>query len=101
MVETKKEDTRAKLRSHAFWDALLPIFDKYYKQIDSGFTLNEISQGIKTLESLTRFSPITSNEAYESYESERLGYGKKFTTPKQLLRQLIQRVYWKFMEYLG
>lgn len=68
-IKPENEDTVVNLNLSPFWDSLLPIFDKYYKQIDNLFTTDEIYYDIKLLNSLIKYSPISLSKAYKSYRT--------------------------------
>ncbi len=75
-MEPKKEDTITILNSHHFWDSLLPIFDKYYQNVNGSFKPEEIFKDIKELKDLIKFSPVSLKEVFKSYKSSRLGASK-------------------------
>lgn len=68
-IKPDKEDMVTILNSNPFWDSLLPIFDKYFEQVDKPFTVEEIYFDIELLKSLMKYSPISLNEAYKSYRA--------------------------------
>lgn len=91
-IMPKEVDTQVKLKQLPFWDKLLPIFDKYYNQIDHAFDLQEINRDIESLESLKQFSPVPLKEAYESYTSIDLEPRKKLNPLKRGLRWIVVRI---------
>lgn len=72
-VEPTSVDTEATLSDHPFWDSLLPIFDKYYIEIERDFCEVEIHRDIARLKTFLRFSPLSLEEAYRHFESISLG----------------------------
>ena len=68
----KKEDVTYKLKNHKFWDMVDPIFTKYYDNLDSSFTVEEIDNDINTLRSrLDSFDKLNLADVYESFEIEK------------------------------
>ncbi len=68
-IKPENEDMVTILNSNPFWDSLLPIFDKYFEQVDKSFTAEEIYFDIESLKSLMRYSPLSINEVYKSYRT--------------------------------
>ena len=62
-------DVQVKLKEHKFWKDYLPVFDKYYKNLDNSFTKQEIKKDIDFLENLRfKYGLIPLDEAYIEYE---------------------------------
>jgi len=70
-AHTKPErlDLQVKLAAHKFWKDYLPIFDKYYKNLDNNFTRREIKKDIDFLENLrVEYDLIPLDEAFIEYQ---------------------------------
>ena len=62
-------DVQVKLSEHKFWKDYLPIFEKYYKNLDNNFTKREIKKDIDFLENLRlEYGLIPLDEAFIKYE---------------------------------
>lgn len=59
----KREDVVVSLKSHSFWDVVLPIFYKYYNNVDSVFSSVEINKDIDLLKGLS-YKKIKIDELY-------------------------------------
>jgi hypothetical protein len=57
-------DTIVTPRPHPFWDALLPVFDKYYGRTSGGFAPQEVAADIARVEALAAFSPLPLETLY-------------------------------------
>lgn len=69
-IPPQKEDTIVKLnKEFEFWEQLLPIFKKYYNNINKKFKKIEVEEDILKIEDLIKYSPINIRNAYEEYTS--------------------------------
>ena len=73
-LKPRKEDTKVELRPHRFWNVLLPVFDKYYTQLDRSVSQEEIAADLKTLRSELP-AEVSLKELYESASSVSFGTG--------------------------
>jgi hypothetical protein len=62
-------DTRSKPAPHAFWDAFLPLFDKYYRALDGVFAAAEVRADQHALARLADRHAMTLGEGFASFES--------------------------------
>ena len=59
-------------KNHKFWDIVDPIFNKYYNNLDSSFSVEEIDEDINTLRSeLDSFDELKLTDVYENFEIEK------------------------------
>lgn len=65
-------DTVVELKPHSFWDHILPIFDRYYNQIDKKFSEEEIIDDISKLKSYIKFSPLPISKLYKKVQNIQL-----------------------------
>jgi hypothetical protein len=68
-VEPRILDTKSKVKTHKFWEALLPIFDKYYQQPNGSFGAQEIGADLRELELAANTLSMTLREGFESFET--------------------------------
>jgi hypothetical protein len=65
-IFTGKLDTTTVLKPHPFWDACLPLFDKYFGHLtDATFSIDEIERDCAALEKLRSFAPLPLSALYE------------------------------------
>ncbi len=88
-IKPKEQDTKVKLKEHPFWDEYLPIFDKYHYGIKT-------EEDIAKLKSLIKYSPLTLDDLYESYES--IIIQKK--SPRKKIKSMVNVIYNIIMKYL-
>ena len=65
-------DTTSKISSHEFWKKILPIFDKYYSNIDKEFPRHVVEQDLKKVNQIWDNHKLTLNEAFESFRSVKI-----------------------------
>jgi len=82
------KDTKVELASHPFWDKLLPIFDKYFKNPNGKISEKTVLADIEKIKSLKSFFPLKLNEAYLDYTNINL-YPRGYIR-KKILRQIGQ-----------
>lgn len=76
-IEPKREDTVAKINQIPFWKKLLPIFYKYYNNINNKFEIPEIKRDIEIIRNLIKFSPLPMGKAYKMHKSSSFKEKKK------------------------
>jgi hypothetical protein len=81
-VKPAKLDTTVELKPHAFWDAYLPLFDKYYLATDKIWSKEETEADLATLRKLRSFSPLPLTSCYANLETTRLKNAPKPVSPK-------------------
>ena len=59
-------DTQASLAKHSFWEATLPLFDKYYERIDQSFRETDVLSDLDAINAVWGAFPMSLNEGYES-----------------------------------
>lgn len=62
-------DTVSELRPHPVWDAVLPIFDKYYGRLDGNVAPAELEADRKILAGLPARLSMTLGEAFSDFKS--------------------------------
>tara|TARA_R100000315_G_C5233518_1_gene144595 strand:- start:898 stop:2076 length:1179 start_codon:yes stop_codon:yes gene_type:complete len=68
----ESEDVVYLEKNHKFWDIVDPIFNKYYNNLDSSFSVEEIDEDINTLRSeLDSFDELKLTDVYENFEIEK------------------------------
>jgi hypothetical protein len=73
-IKPNKMDTTVELISNAFWDDILPVFDKYYYRdgrVD--YSIDEVNNDLDQLEDLMKHSPLPLEECYKYISTQRLG----------------------------
>ncbi|MDT8309660.1 MAG: hypothetical protein RQ866_09015 [Bacteroidales bacterium] len=71
-VKPGKLDTTANLKNHPFWDDVLPIFDKYYTQLNTKINTNELDNDLKTITLLEGKHHAGLNDCYDKFSSKSL-----------------------------
>ena len=92
-LKPRIQDTEASLLSHPFWDALLPIFDKYYRAGGGSFSREEISEDKHCLTSMLERFEVRHADIYEEFMSFKIvsvseGEGDTFSVEGRGLRSL-------------
>lgn len=64
-------DTQATLARHPFWDAVLPVFGKYYFSPNDVFPEAEVQTDLRALQDALNFS-MTLNEGYSTISSQKM-----------------------------
>lgn len=97
LIKPRKLDTEVKLKSNDFWDQILPIFDKYFKNTENIFSTKEIKSDIRKLGLLRRKYLVSFDEAYTMYKSEKLNPTEisGIKKNKKLIKRVVQKVYKK------
>ena len=62
-------DTTAQVSGHAYWRAVLPIFDKYFHPIDAVFDEKEVLADLDVLYAAWKKHSMTVSEAFDSFRS--------------------------------
>lgn len=75
----KENDTSAEIAPHPFWDAVLPIFERYYALAGSGSRaeLSVVLQDIAALEKISRQFVVPIETAYKSLSSRSRNFEMK------------------------
>jgi hypothetical protein len=70
-IAPQKNDTQVVISKHPFWDAILPIFEGYYCNLESKKPLNpdEISADFDRLDRIAKEFTLSLADAYDFYES--------------------------------
>jgi len=92
LVEPKQLDVNSELKPQAFWDAILPIFDKYYLNAEKNFSSEEIASDVAELKKLKNSPPISLTDAYQNYWSTAIIPAEKKLTAKARIKRLIRKV---------
>jgi hypothetical protein len=71
-LKSSNFDTFTEISPHPFWDTILPIYNKYYTQIDGNFSKTEIDDDSAKLKTLMQFSALPIDKAYTSVENKKL-----------------------------
>jgi len=70
-VKPVQMDTAYDLTRHSFWDALLPLFEKYYYS-DGCHSESEVRGDLHELDRLRELAPLPLEKAYTRFSSRRL-----------------------------
>ena len=104
LVEPKKLDVKIEIKSHVFWDSILPIFNKYYQNLEKHFSEEEISQDLEELKKLGKMSPVSLASIYGNYWKDKLipkdnkiSANKKL---KHLIRKCLDKLYYETSKLL-
>lgn len=62
-------DTRSTLFRHPFWDAYLPIFDKYFLTAEKSYPREEIESDQRALEAIGRTHSMTLDAGFEQFDT--------------------------------
>jgi hypothetical protein len=62
-------DTQVELAEHPFWNVILPIFEKYYSDIDGSFPAAEVNLDLDALNAAWENYTMTLDEGYETFSS--------------------------------
>lgn len=104
LVEPKKLDVRIEIKPHIFWDTLLPIFNKYYQNLEKNFSSAEISHDIEELKKLNKLSPVSIVSIYDNYWKDKLipKDNKKSANKKLkcLIRKCVDKLYYEIIKLL-
>jgi len=68
-LEPQSEDTQVLLRPHDFWDALLPIFDKYFQDPAGSFSPSEIQRDLSAIDAIGRLEAVGLRDCYQEITS--------------------------------
>jgi len=67
VIEPKHLDIEVDIKEHSFWSDILPVFDKYYNNLNSVFEDNAIIDDINYLISLSKkWNKVSANELYNT-----------------------------------
>lgn len=72
LTKPLKLDVSVSISSHPFWEAILPIFDKYYLNIEGLFSEAEILKDIAAVKSLWSYCPVDYTDAYMQVQYDRV-----------------------------
>lgn len=104
LVEPKKLDIKIEIKPHIFWDAILPIFDKYYQNPEKDFSQAEVGHDIEELKKLNKLSPVNLASIYSNYWSSALiPKDKKMSANEKLkhfIRKCINKLYYEIIKLL-
>ncbi len=70
------EDTAAQLADHPFWDAILPLFDKYY-QADGCHSSAEVEADLTALAAINKIPAVRLDQAFDGIETRSISKSKK------------------------
>lgn len=85
-------DTFTEINPHPFWDTILPIFNKYYTQIDGNFSKAEIDDDITKLKTMRQFSSVPIDKAYTSVENKELIKEKNIGSLKRFKKHIKKKL---------
>lgn len=72
-VPFRKHDVKIELKEHAFWEAYLPLFDKYYHLSDPGVvSASQLKGDLKLVDDMARFCCTPIEALYENVTQIRL-----------------------------
>lgn len=91
LTEPKKVDVNIEIKSHTFWDTMLPIFNKYYQNLEKDFSPEEINHDVEELRKLNKLSPVGLTSIYSNYWRNTLVPKDNKKSAKEKLRHLIRR----------
>ena len=105
LIEPKELDVTVEIKPHAFWDIILPIFDKYYKNLEKNFSQEEISRDVEELNKLNKLSPVSLASVYNNYyynsvvtpNNNKMSAAKKL---KCLIRKIVDKLYYETIKLL-
>jgi hypothetical protein len=88
------DDTTYTLKTHPFWDKILPIFEKYYSAIGSSFSQKEIDNDLSKLDEIRASYRVTINEGYATFSSFSLSKGRQSNkkTKKNCFKKIASRM---------
>ena len=78
-LKPTREDTGATLKSHPFWDAILPVFDKYFQSPTAAFSAGEVEADRGKLRAILP-CPLKHEDLYEAVSSVSFGSGPEGAT---------------------
>lgn len=92
-VPFKKQDITVQLEKHPFWDAYLPLFDKYYQLEDSAaVSAEERASDLSMLESLSEYSCTSLDQLYRDIKSVKLASVSTKKRLKSKLKKLVSKL---------
>lgn len=104
LVEPKKLDIKIEIKPHIFWDTILPIFDKYYQNLEKGFSPAEISRDVEEIKKLNKLSPVNLTSIYSDYWKDTLvPKDNKISVTsklKLLTRRCVDKLYYEIIKLL-
>jgi len=94
-VAPQENDTRVRVKRHAFWDEILPVFNKYYEGANKKtFAASEVKADLKALQKLIdRFNePIENFFALYDSKSHKDKFNNKKRPPKRGLAGVLRKL---------
>jgi hypothetical protein len=96
-VAPQENDTRVELRRNAFWDELLPVFDKYYKGVrEHRFERAEIEADLARLHGMIGRHSYPFADCFVTAESEsrnaKFKAERRAKAPKAKIRQMLGKI---------
>jgi hypothetical protein len=88
--QPQENDTVTQISPHPFWEQLLPVFDKYYQNLQGGFSPLEIDQDITTLLHLKKYSPLSPQQAFTHRESHSISQGEREKSTKNIFKKVLK-----------
>ncbi|MCP3924036.1 MAG: hypothetical protein GY714_15770 [Desulfobacterales bacterium] len=105
LQKPKQLDIEIEIKTHKFWDTILPIFNKYYQHLEKGFSSEEIKHDIEELLKLRKLSPINLTNIYANYNKDiffpkvkKQNMNEKL---KNILRRCVNKLHRETIKLLG
>lgn len=82
-------DTRVALTDHSFWDAMLPLFDRFYARLNTRITGEEINEALLTLRSLGNTHSAPFSDVFSSVEYRNVADEGQETKPQATVKRAV------------
>jgi len=88
--QPQKNDTITQISEHPFWNEILPIFDKYYQNLEGDFTSSEIESDTATLLHLKKYSPLSPRLAFKHRKSYSISQTEREKSSKNIIKTTLK-----------